>query len=67
VVDELVGGEKVYVWISSLLNPIFSGAVFYYGWRKILPNKAKKANSISLWSFLIIIILLVINFIISPK
>jgi prolipoprotein diacylglyceryltransferase len=56
-VDDLHGGEKAYVWISSLLNPIFSGAFFYYGWKKLLPVKAKKANAISLWAFLIEVIL----------
>jgi hypothetical protein len=55
--DDLHGGEKVYVWVSSILNPIFSGAVFYYGWKKLLPTKAKKANHISLWAFLIELIL----------
>lgn len=36
-VDQLSGGEKLYIWIASLLNPVFSGAVFYYGWKKMLP------------------------------
>ena len=55
--NDLSGGEKIYIWISSLLNPVFSGAVFYYGWKKLLPIKAKKANAISLWAFLIEIVL----------
>ena len=55
--DQLSGGEKLYIWVASLLNPIFSGAVFYYGWKKMLPLKAKQANSISLWAFFIEIVL----------
>ena len=62
-VDQLSGGEKLYIWITCLLNPIFSGAVFYYGWKKMLPHKAKQANSISLWAFfLAIVIVFVILF-----
>jgi len=56
-VNDLHVGEKVYVWVSCLLNPVFSGAFFYYGWKKLLPVKAKKANSISLWAFLIEVVL----------
>jgi hypothetical protein len=55
--DSLKGGEKVYVWVVSLIDPVVAGAFFYYGWKKMLPNKAKQANAISLWSFLILIIL----------
>ncbi len=56
-IDSLGEGEKVYVWVSSLLNPVFSGAAFYYGWKKLLPHKAKQANAISLWAFLIELVL----------
>ena len=62
-VDQLTGGEKLYIWIASLLNPIFSGAVFYYGWKNLLPRKAKQANSISLWAFLIEIALVILYFV----
>ncbi len=57
VTDSLTGGEKIYIWISSLLNPIFSGAVFYYGWKKMMPRRAKQANSISLWAFVLELVL----------
>lgn len=67
-VDQLSGGEKVYIWITCLLNPVFSGAVFYYGWKKMLPHKAKQANSISLWAFLLLIVLVVLYFfMLSPR
>ncbi len=56
-VDQLSGGEKLYIWITCLLNPVFSGAVFYYGWKKLLPQKAKQANSISLWAFFLEIVI----------
>lgn len=64
VADQLSGGEKLYIWIASLLNPVFSGAVFYYGWKKVLPQRAKQANSISLWAFLIEIVLVILYFLI---
>jgi preprotein translocase subunit YajC len=56
VQDQLSGSEKLYIWIAAFLNPIFSGAVFYYGWKGTLPGKAKQANAISLWAFLILIV-----------
>lgn len=66
--DMLSGGEKLYIWISSLLNPVFSGAVFYYGWKKMMPHRAKQANAISLWAFLIEIILVVVYFLVlAPR
>lgn len=66
-IDQLSGGEKFYIWIASLLNPVFSGAVFYYGWKKMLPQKAKQANSISLWAFLIEIVVVIIIVFLLPR
>jgi len=57
VVDVLSGKEQLFVWILCIFNPILAGAIFYYGWIKALPNKAKKANAISLWAVLIEIII----------
>lgn len=51
--DSLTKKEKIIVWIASLLQPIIAGAVFYYGWKKKLPAKAKQANNISLIVFLL--------------
>lgn len=67
IADELSGGEKLYIWIASLLNPVFSGAVFYYGWKKLLPHKAKQANSISLWAFLILIVVGILYFVLASQ
>lgn len=67
VADELKGSEKTYIWIASFLNPVFSGAVFYYGWKSMLPNKAKKANAISLWAFFILAILLILLMVVLPE
>lgn len=47
---------KVIIWILCFFNPVLAGAVFYYGWRKKLPVKAKQANRISVWAFLILFI-----------
>jgi len=66
--DSLSGGEKIIIWILCLLNPILSGAIFYYGWKKKLPVKAKQANTISLWAALLELILGVsIFFLSNPK
>jgi hypothetical protein len=51
----LSSGERVIVWVLALLNPILTGLIFYYGWKKRLPIKAKQANTITLWAFVIVI------------
>ena len=51
--DKLASKEKLFTWILSLINPIITGLVLYYGWKKKLPVKAKQANQITLWAFLI--------------
>jgi len=58
--EPLTGQEKLMTWILCFLNPVITGAIFYYGWRKKLPVKAKSVNQISLWAFLIIIIVAVL-------
>jgi len=54
--ESLTGNEKLLIWIICIVNPILGGAILYYGWKKKLPTKAKQANHISLWAFLIVII-----------
>ncbi|MBP9701632.1 MAG: hypothetical protein KBD47_01460 [Candidatus Pacebacteria bacterium] len=61
--EGLIRSEKGMVWVLSLLNPILCGAILYYGWKNILPNKAKKANQISLLAFFIWILIFVAGFI----
>lgn len=55
--EPLTTKQKVLTWILCIFNPIIAGAVLYYGWKKQLPIKAKQANSISLWAFLLEIII----------
>jgi len=57
VTDSLTGNEKLYIWLLCLASPVLSGAIFYYGWRRVLPKKAKSANTVSILAFLILIIL----------
>lgn len=47
-IDEspLNGSLFLYVSILCFLSPVVSQAIFYYGWRTQLPEKAKKANRI---------------------
>ena len=54
--------EKLFIWILCFLNPIIAGAIFYYGWKEKLPNKAKQANQISLWAFFITLMLAIAFF-----
>ena len=60
-VDEsLTTNEKILVWVLCLFDPIISGAIFYFGWKKKMPIKAKQANTISFAAFGIVIILAII-------
>lgn len=54
--DRLTGNEKIYVWLLCLLSPILAGAIFYYGWKKVAPQKAKSANRISIVALLILVV-----------
>jgi hypothetical protein len=47
-VDEspLSGSVLWYVFILCLLAPLIAQTIFYYGWKKRLPKKAKKANNL---------------------
>jgi hypothetical protein len=56
--DPLTKKEKVITWILCILCPVINGAIFYYGLKKKFPVKAKKANTISIISFLIEFIIL---------
>lgn len=47
----LVGKEKWIVLLTVLLSPMLAGAVYYYGWAKKLPIKAKQANKYSYIAF----------------
>ena len=54
VTDPLTGSERLYVWLLSLLSPVLAGAIFYYGWKKVAPQKAKSANRISIVALVIL-------------
>lgn len=54
--DPLMGNEKIYVWLLCLMSPILAGAIFYYGWKKVAPQKAKSANRISIVTLLILVV-----------
>jgi hypothetical protein len=51
--EGLTRNEKIAAWIFSILNPVITGAIMYYMWRKRYPTKAKQANHISIIVFLI--------------
>lgn len=58
--EALTKKEKTIIWVLCLLNPLIAGAVFYYGWKKLLPKKAKQANTISFAAFGIVLVLVII-------
>jgi hypothetical protein len=52
--NSLDKNEKIITWVTCLGTPLFAGAVYYYGWKKIFPQKAKQANNISWLAMLIL-------------
>lgn len=60
----LTRNEKIQIWIQCLFQPIWGGAILYYGWRTPLPTMAKEANRISFIAFGIEIILVVIGIVV---
>ncbi len=55
--EPLTGKEKLLVFVLCLVNPILLGAIFYFGWKKKLPQQAKTANRLSFIAFAIFLIL----------
>ena len=51
--EGLTTNEKIAAWVFSILNPVITGAIMYYMWRKRYPTKAKKANHISMIVFVL--------------
>lgn len=49
--DSLTDDENKKVYILAILNPIWAGFIFYFGWKNKLPIKAKKANRITFIAF----------------
>ncbi|MBI4276617.1 hypothetical protein HY629_02125 [Candidatus Uhrbacteria bacterium] len=60
--EPLTRKEKILMWVLCIFNPIIAGAVFYYGWIKKLPVKARQANRISIIAFFISLIVVVSTF-----
>jgi len=54
-VDESPLSGKIfwYVLILEFLAPLIAQTIFFYGWKKRLPKKAKKANSLGWLAFLV--------------
>lgn len=49
--ESLTDDEKKKVYSLAILNPIWTGIIFYFGWKKVLPIKAKNANKITFIAF----------------
>jgi hypothetical protein len=41
---KLQGQDLWIVLVLNLLAPLIASSIFYYGWKKLLPKKAKTAN-----------------------
>jgi hypothetical protein len=54
--DPLSGKEKLLVFVLCLFNPLILGAVFYYGWKRKLPQQAKTANLLSFAAFAVFLV-----------
>lgn len=53
-VSPLTGLLLLEVAVCTFFVPFIAQALFYYGWKKKLPNKAKRANDIA-WSTLLLL------------
>lgn len=53
----LTPNEKNYVLLMSVFSPVIVSSIFYYGWKKKLPVKAKSANN---WGWLGLLIAIII-------
>ncbi|MFT7644986.1 MAG: hypothetical protein ACI9BF_000655 [Candidatus Paceibacteria bacterium] len=54
--EPLSSSLKLWVWVICFFNPVYGGAIFYYGWKKKMPVMAKQANNASLIIFLLQIV-----------
>jgi hypothetical protein len=55
--EPLTGKGKLLVFALCLFNPLILGAIFYYGWKKKLPQHAKTANLLSFAAAAIFLVL----------
>jgi hypothetical protein len=63
----LTGKLLLYVIILAIVDPVITSSVFYYAWRKQLPEKAKKANMIGWGIFLVAFTIIFIHVLMSSK
>lgn len=60
--EPLTGQEKMLIWTLCIFNPVLAGAILYYGWKKVLPEKAKMANQISFAAIGLVFVLVILYF-----
>ncbi len=53
----LTSRQKPFVLALIVLSPLVAGTIFYYGWNKRFPKKAKWANN---WSIIVFVILVLL-------
>jgi hypothetical protein len=49
--SQLLGRDRSIVIVLNFLSPLIASTIFYYGWRKSLPQKAKTANKFGIIAF----------------
>ena len=55
--ESLTTHEKYTISLLSFVSPILSQAIFYYGWKKRLPLKARSANKIGWIAFALLVVI----------
>jgi|GEM_PF-1615368 len=58
----LTNQQKVVVGLLSFFDPILAGCIFYFGWKKQLPVKARQASLIASSVFLFLLVLIGIGY-----
>ncbi|MFA6236751.1 MAG: hypothetical protein WC635_05430 [Bacteriovorax sp.] len=61
--EDLNSNEKKTVLLTTLFNPVVSGAFYYYSWKNKFPKKAKQSNKYS-WGMFALIIAIYLPFIV---
>jgi hypothetical protein len=52
--------DKAQVWIMAVFNPFVTGIVLYFGWRTKLPKMAQQARRISIITFIVEVVLMIV-------
>lgn len=57
--------EKIQVIVTMLLSPLISWAIYHFGWKNALPQKAKHVNTYLLRIILALVAIAVVSFLVA--